>query len=265
MSVGYSKEFNDATRPGFSPEAAEAAMRRLKDSELIQEQQAFQRQISGAAADAGEIASAAGARRQMTEDADRQEKDRKERMDREILLQTLDQAQAFADQRAMDAEALEAQFEARFGDAWREEIANRVLDPDEIPERQPGESMEDYRERLADELIERMIDPETGEIRAEFRDDPELRQYADWALARYDEREARSYIERRNDPSLTADDVAQLDQNWLGSATEERMQLASQEAARNGQNIEPLSEAIDNERNNVGVSASAQAGLDAFS
>jgi hypothetical protein len=265
MSVGYSREFNDQARPGYSPEAAEAAMRRQQDSEQIQQQQAFERQKSGAAADAGEIASAAGAARRITEDADREEKERKERTDRQILLQALDQAQAFAEQRAADAEALEAEFEAEFGDAWREEIANRVLDPDDIPERQPGESMEDYRERLADTLIEHMVDPETGEIRPEYRDDPELSRYADWALARYDERNARAYVEQRNDPTLSPEDQERLDRNWLGSATEERMQLASQEAARNGENIEPLANAIDQERSNVAVAASTQAGLDAFS
>ena len=114
MSVGYSKEFNDATRPGFSPEAAEAAMRRLRDSEQIQEQQAFQRQVSGAAADAGEIASAAGAARRITEEADRAEKERKERTDRETLLAMLDDQIAQID------------FQLDVGSSFAEDLANGI-------------------------------------------------------------------------------------------------------------------------------------------
>ncbi|MFS2318900.1 hypothetical protein RMQ97_13265 [Maricaulis sp. D1M11] len=64
-------------------------MRRLKDAEEIQDQQAFQRQISGAAAEAGEIASAAGARRQAADATEREEKERKERVDRAIILESL--------------------------------------------------------------------------------------------------------------------------------------------------------------------------------
>jgi hypothetical protein len=82
--------FNDQARPGYSPEAAEAAMRRLQDSEQIQQQQAFQRQVSGAAENSGEMTQAAGARRQMTENADRQERERKDQVNRQILLATLE-------------------------------------------------------------------------------------------------------------------------------------------------------------------------------
>lgn len=91
MSLGYSKEFNDATRPGFDPDAAEAAMRRLKDTQDMQNQQAFQRQLSGAAEDSGEISQAVGAMRQAAEDsAKADEKERKERVDRQALLASLE-------------------------------------------------------------------------------------------------------------------------------------------------------------------------------
>ena len=131
MSVGYSKEFNDATRPGFSPEAAEAAMRRLRDSELIQEQQAFQRQVSGAAADAGEIASAAGAARRITEEADRAEKERKERTDREILLDLIDNRIGQLDDMIewYDRQIAEADAALDAIDEIEELIENGQLDP----------------------------------------------------------------------------------------------------------------------------------------
>ena len=145
MSVGYSKEFNDATRPGFSPEAAETAMRRLRDSELIQEQQAFQRQISGAAADAGEITSAAGARRQMPEDADRQERERKEQVDRQILLANL-----------------EDRLEAQYGEHFAENLFADLLEEGLIEQDEYAQIMaiadEDERRIAIAAAIQRGID-----------------------------------------------------------------------------------------------------------
>lgn len=111
MSVGYSREFNVQARPGYDSEAAEAAMRRLQDSEQIQQQQAFQRQVSGAAAESGEMTQAAGARRQMTETADREEKERKEHVDRQILLA-----------------ALEDRLEAQYGEHFAENLFADLLE-----------------------------------------------------------------------------------------------------------------------------------------
>ncbi|WP_143742954.1 hypothetical protein [Maricaulis sp. W15] len=94
MSLGYSKEFNDATRPGFDPDAAEAAMRRLKDAQDMQDQRAFQRQLSGVAEGTGEISQAVGAARQTAEDAAKaDERERKERTDRAVMLDALSSAQ----------------------------------------------------------------------------------------------------------------------------------------------------------------------------
>ncbi|WP_143742955.1 hypothetical protein [Maricaulis sp. W15] len=66
--------------------------------------------------------------------------------------------------------------------------------------------MEDYRARLEDELIERMIDPETGQIRPEYANDPELSQYAEWAQARYDARVVDNAIDVLNDPNSTPEE-----------------------------------------------------------
>jgi len=107
----------------------------------------------------------------------------------------------------------EQRFEAEHGDAWRETIANEVLDPDEIPERQDGESMAEYRERLEAVLIEKMIDPDTGEIRPEYANNPETAEYAKWAKAEYDKAETDELIdvtrEIENDPSLSTEEKYQ--------------------------------------------------------
>lgn len=82
MSVGYSKAFNEQARPGFDPAAAEAAMRRAKDAEDAQAFDSFQRQLSGAAADAGEMTQAAGAARENGPDS---EKEREKKRQRELF------------------------------------------------------------------------------------------------------------------------------------------------------------------------------------
>ena len=200
----------------------------------------------GLSAKVGRIATGDGAARQIAGEAQSaEEKERKERTDRQLLLISLDEARAFADQRGADADRYERGFEAEFGDAWREEIANRVMDPDEIPERQPGESMEDYRARLEDELIERMIDPETGAIRPEYANNPEFSDYAQWALARHEEREARTYIEQRSDPNLTPEQQQAIDEKFAASATGNEVRQAAQEAARSGEHIDQLDQETD--------------------
>ena len=212
----------------------------------------------------GRRATNTGQARQSASTEEDRKKERKEQTDRAILLSTLDQARTFADQRGRDADRFEDTFEARFGDAWREEIANRVMESDEIAERLPCESMEDYRERLTDELIDTMIDPETGEIRPEYANDPELREYAEWAKARYDEREARAYIERRSDPNLTPEQQRAMDEEFTASATWNEITQAAQGAARDGESIQAVSDELDARNDEQTANVSLQTGADAF-
>ncbi|WP_300532431.1 hypothetical protein [Maricaulis sp.] len=175
---------------------------------------------------AGLTASATAVTRSLALDAlERDDKERKEQTDRVILLATIDEARQFAAQRGAEADNYEAEFEARFGDAWREEIANRVMEPDEIPERRDGESMEDYRERLSDALIERMIDPATGRIRPEFQDDPERNEFAQWALARYEERIGLEHAAILDDENSTPEQLAASNERIARSSFNESQQI----------------------------------------
>lgn len=114
---------------------------------------------------------------------------------------------------AIDIAKMEAGFEAKYGDAWRETIANEVLDPDEIPERRDGESMADYRERLEEVLIEKMINLATGEIRPQYANNPDTAEYAKWAKAEYDKGETDKLIdvtrEIENDQELSTEEKYQ--------------------------------------------------------
>lgn len=102
-----------------------------------------------------------------------------------------EQARLLSEQLARQIAEMEFAFEAQHGDAWREHIANKVMDPDEIPVRRDGESMAEYRKRLEEALIAEMIDPTTGSLKPKYAssDDPDIRLYGDWALARHRENE----------------------------------------------------------------------------
>jgi hypothetical protein len=213
--------------------------------------------------DVGRRATGAGATRQNeVRLSEERKKERQKQTDTQMLLASLDQARDFADQRGRDADRFEDGFEDRFGDAWREEIANRVMEPDDVPQRMDGENIEDYRARLEDELIETMIDPETGEIRPEYADSPEMREYAEWALAKYDQRIARAYIDRRSDPTLTAEQVREIDEEHAATATGQRMVVTLQENSGN-EDIEPVVERLDENREEVSTPASGDGFLGA--
>ena len=106
----------------------------------------------------------------------------KQSTDTHRFLMMLDQL----DQQIAD---LEAGFEERHGDAWREELALMVLDEDEMPQREEGESLEDYRERLEEAITDKMIDPETGKVRPEYTNDPRYEEYIEWAEREHARRE----------------------------------------------------------------------------
>lgn len=114
------------------------------------------------------------------------------------LIDNLNAQIAFLDSKIAEAEI---GFEERYGEDWREQIAQRLLDPDDIPQREDGESMEEYRQRLEDALISDMLD-ENGEIKPEYLDDPEMKEWGLWAKAEYDKREAERDKEYVEDPTI---------------------------------------------------------------
>lgn len=102
----------------------------------------------------------------------------------------------------------EEKFEARDGDAWREKLALRILDKDDVPQRRTDESMTEYRERVEDALIDEML--EDGEIKDEYLNDPELRDYARWARKEYNRDRAQETVSELSDPNTTPERQQQL-------------------------------------------------------
>ena len=101
-----------------------------------------------------------------------------------------------------DIAKLEAGFEAQFGDAWREEIALRVFGPDAVPAQRPGERIDDYRARLERALREEMLNPD-GSIKDQYKDDPELEKYAEWAQKIYNREAGKAIANNLKNPAST--------------------------------------------------------------
>lgn len=109
------------------------------------------------------------------------DQEKKERSMRDILQQALQQ---YIENLTHDIANIEAGFKAEFGDAWREEIALRIFNEDNIPQQRSGESIGEYRKRLEQALIEEMLNDD-GTIKQRYSDDPALAKYAEWAQKNY--------------------------------------------------------------------------------
>ncbi|MGH1439754.1 MAG: hypothetical protein ACRBBR_06560 [Cellvibrionaceae bacterium] len=102
-----------------------------------------------------------------------------------------------------DIEHMEAAFTAKYGDAWREELALKILDEDMIPERKQGETIEAYRERLEELLVDELLNDD-GSIKDQYKNDPELKDYAQWAQKIYNRDAAQVIANDLKKPAITA-------------------------------------------------------------
>ena len=266
MLRGNTHAFNAVAQDGYDPAAAEAAQRRLKDHQDIDNQQGHQRQLSGKAEASGELKTAPGAARSIADEMARsEEKERRRRIDDVMMLSAIDRAREYSRELSRQIGEIEQQFEARYGDAWREEFAIRILGPAEVPERREGESMEDYRERVEDALEDRLLDPETGEPRPEFANDPEYAELVRWAQMNRSRDRVDASVARADaimsDPNATQDDVNQAFEE-LNTINE--LQQADQEMTARGQAVDITAERTNEIRENQATQAVARSELDTF-
>lgn len=186
--------------------------------------------------------------------------EKRRRADRgQLHLTLIDQAMRLSEKLGRQIARSERMFEQEFGDAWREQIAMRVLEPDAIPQRRNGESMGEYRSRLEDVLIATMINPQTGAIRPEYANDHETQSYAEWAQARHQKREVDAYIERRSDPGLSDAERVSLDQDYQAKFGAEETILAQRELAANGDSVEAVDQRINAEMDAAKSDVTAEA------
>ncbi|MBL4601591.1 MAG: hypothetical protein JKY84_02480 [Emcibacteraceae bacterium] len=121
----------------------------------------------------------------------------------------------------------EQAFEDRYGDAWVEIVAQKILDPDEMPERQDGESIPDWRARVEDAMNKKMIDPDTGEIRDEYINHPDqdVREMAKLAQEKYDLEKLEELKRNLDDPNLSDEEKRELIEEYSQSSTGSRILL----------------------------------------
>ena len=124
--------------------------------------------------------------------------------------------QDYIDGLNQDIADLEAGFAAQFGDAWREEIALRVFGEDQIPQRNTGETIEEYRARLELDLIATMLNPD-GSIKAEYKEQYEFEKFAEWAQKIYHRDQAIQLANELKDPATTHEQAKHLIE-WLEEA-----------------------------------------------
>ena len=164
---------------------------------------------------------------QRIDDPDNQDARNKKLQD---FLDIVDAANAYIDRLQKDIEDMERGFRARDGDAWREKLALKILDPDEIPQQREGESIEAYRERLEPLLINKMLNPD-GSIKDEYKNHPELSDYAQWAQKQYHLNAARGYVQELDDPNISPERREAI-YNWFSrNADIEALVFADREAA----------------------------------
>ncbi|MEL6709051.1 MAG: hypothetical protein AAFP79_12285 [Pseudomonadota bacterium] len=172
--------------------------------------------LASAIADDKDAPITLSASQQSKRDASLTETNKRRREEQQRIVLTLaEQAHRLSEQLGKQIAAMEHAFEAEMGDAWREQIANKVMDADDIPQRREGESMKDYRDRLKIVLITMMVDPETGEIKPEFTDNPETARYSEWAQAQH----RKAMIDNASEAELVS--LVDESKNWRGLQTTE--------------------------------------------
>ncbi|MCJ2187889.1 hypothetical protein [Novosphingobium beihaiensis] len=203
------------------------------------------RQVASGIVERSSVALAASVEGRMAQQSKDADKKAEQRRSDQMLLVLLDDASRLSRELGAKIDRMEAVFEAKHGDAWREIMANKVLDPDEIPQQREGETITEYRERLEKELIEKMIDPKTGKIKPEYAnsDDPEVRALADWALAQNAKRGIDKPMSVLTDENSTEAEkkAAQAD---LGSSLEKAI-VANKELNKHGHGSAELEKRAD--------------------
>ncbi len=119
-----------------------------------------------------------------------------------FFLIMLDQLEGSIEALRAEVEAMEQTFKEKYGDSWREKMALKIFGEDEMPQRRDGESMQEFRERLEKEIMNKMLNPD-GSIKPEYMDDPEMRSIAEWAQKQWNLNLAEKLAKELNDPETT--------------------------------------------------------------
>jgi len=184
---------------------------------------------------------------------DHPENEKAEQKRRRDFVQLIKLANAYIDQLERDIEDMEKRFRERDGDEWREQLVLKILDPDEIPQRREGESIEDYRKRLESILINKMLNPD-GSIKKQYLDDPELREYAEWAQKKHHYNIARGYMSELENSNISLERAEEIYEYLKGNTDVEMMVFAERGAAPES-DIEGKIKDIGDDNHDAGLQA----------
>ena len=194
------------------------------------------------------------------------EKSRRDAVDVQMLL-ALQNAQERSRILGREIASLEQSFEERHGDAWREIFANEILGPDETPIRGENETLAAYRQRVEEALIDKMIDPSTGQIRPEYKNDPRHAETATWAMKEWEKRQVDRFIDVQTDPTRSqAERQASFEHHKTFATFNESRQVSQTNTASYGHNVTTMvAEKSDNNIDDVaGVGTSGHEELNGF-
>ena len=161
-----------------------------------------------------------------------------------------------------DVDDAEKGFAERYGEAWREDLALKIVDKDLIPQRMDGESLEDYRERVEDVLMDELLD-ENGNIKPEYKDHPEYGEFAEWARDRWLHQQGIAAADKLeavlNDPTSTPTENAEA----AKGATLASLDIAAGRA-EDQETKALLDENIDRSHDGAGVDTDQRIGADSL-
>ena len=177
------------------------------------------------------------------------------------LLQLIDQIRLHIELLEQQISELEQGFQAKYGDAWREQIALKILGEDGIPQRHEGESMEDYRARLEKTLINEMLNPD-GSIKKKYLDDPALLIYARWAQKKFNLNLAREKVAELENPATTPARQQEILDSMQQRGDIEELTFATMEASNSSIQDRVKSTADAAEDSVAAIAQSSQAALD---
>lgn len=193
---------------------------------------------------------------------DRRDKEKKSKRSADDLfyLALIDRIHDDLDALRADIKALEGEFERKYGDAWRESLALEILGDDLFPERSPGESMEDYRERVEKLMIAELLD-ESGQIKAEYKDHPRYGRPAQWAYQQNIDDIATRNVAVLEDPNASAEQIEEAKANIEKSGLSGVVKAQRKAEPEIAQELNAVSEKIDGNLSEAPVTTAA---LDAF-
>ena len=138
---------------------------------------------------------------------------------------------------------MEVTFHER-NEAWREELALKILDADDIPQPRAGESIQGYHRRLEPLLIAEFLNAD-GSIKSRYLNDPELADYAQWAQKKFHWNMAQDYIRELEDPSTNPERRAEIYEELRQREDIEALVLAGYSASEKSEVTAKIKETID--------------------